>query len=385
MKHKRKLVSALILAAVAAFIYQDSAPLYSTSERYDGKSGRFLNTLPVQKVKAWIAVSSLVKLTFANSQSRPGKALPSVKPDWSLFTAAAAHSRFVWFGHSSLLMRVGEQNVLIDPLFGPSASSFSWMFTRFQAAPATLNALPEVDTILISHNHYDHLEESTMKYFITRQAHYIVPLGVGKQLQNWGVPADRITELDWYQDTTRQGVRYTAVPARHGSARSLFDTDKTLWAGWVIERLQNDEQQGEKIFYSGDSGYGTHFSEIGQRFNGFDIAFVENGQYDVKWPDNHMQPEQTVQAALDLQAKRFVPVHWGMFSIAFHGWNEPIKQSVPLARSKGLDVITPMLGQVFDQNSDSQDWWLDTELINTKLVDTEVINAKAIADSIQPQ
>ncbi len=349
-----------IVTMVTYTIYSDQYPDYPASDHYNSDSRKFYNDTALKKVNTWDRVTSVYQIMFANDKALPEAALPSIAPDWAEFTAPTALSRFIWFGHSSLMMRVGGQTILSDPQFGPSASSFSWLIKRFQPPAATLAELPAVNTVLISHNHYDHLEQASMEHFIPQQTHYIVPLGIGQHLRDWGVPADRIIELDWYQSTMRENVRYTAVPARHTSARSLFNQDKTLWAGWVIE------YNGEKIYYSGDTSYGSHFSEIGEYFNGIDIAFIENGQYDLMWSDFHLQPRQTVQAALDLRAKYLIPVHWGMFSLALHEWNDPVRRSVPLALSKKLAVITPKLGQIFDQNSINEEWWRDSAVETTQ-------------------
>lgn len=321
------------------------------SDHYDPATRRFYNAVPIGTISLKESLSIMYRMLTGARNTRPATLLPCVTPDWQAFTAPVQTSRFIWFGHASIMMRVAGQTLFTDPVFGASVSPMPGMFRRFQPAPAPRESLPEVNIVLISHNHFDHLEAATSRDFARRGSHFVVPLGVGRQLMRWGVPAQRITELDWYQHTQIQGVKYTAVPARHSTGRGLSDQDKSLWAGWVIEG------GGEKIYFSGDSGYGAHFAEIGRHFGGFDLAFIENGQYDLQWASHHMQPEETVMAAQDVRAKRMVPIHWGMFSLAFHTWNDPVKRSVPLARAQGLNVLTPLLGEVFTHDSKTLDWW----------------------------
>lgn len=321
------------------------------SDHYNPQTGRFYNAVPLATIPLKESLSIMYRMLKGARDTRPATLLPCVTPDWQAFGAPAQTSRFIWFGHSSIMMRVAGQTLFTDPVFGASVSPLPGMFRRFQPAPAPRKALPKVDVVLISHNHFDHLEAATSREFAQRGSHFVVPTGTARQLIRWGVPAHHITELDWYQHTWIEGVKYTAVPARHSTGRGLSDQDKTLWAGWVIEG------GGEKIYFSGDSGYGEHFAEIGRHFGGFDLAFIENGQYDLQWASHHMQPEETVMAAQDVRTKQLVPIHWGMFSLAFHTWNDPVKRSVPLARARGLNVLTPLLGEVFTCDSQTQDWW----------------------------
>ena len=181
--------------------------------------------------------------------------------------------------------------------------------------------------------------------------HFLVPLGMEVLLRRWGVKAENISAADWYQSHTVGGVTFTATPARHDSSRNLADHNRMLWAGWAVEG------GGQRFYFSGDSSYGSHFADIGRHFGGFDLAFMENGQYDRRWPDNHMFPEQTVQAAIDVGARRMMPIHWGAFSLAMHDWDEPVRRSIPLAIERGLPVLTPLIGQVFDADTKTGLWW----------------------------
>ncbi|UOP01314.1 MBL fold metallo-hydrolase [Kingella potus] len=211
--------------------------------------------------------------------------------------------------------------------------------------------MPTPDVVLVSHSHYDHLEKASIKALAARGSRFVVPLGLGVLLRKWGVPPQNITELDWWQSTETGGIRYTALPARHDSGRSLTDHNKSLWAGFAIEH------GGEKFYFHGDSAEGKHFDEIARRFRGFDIAFIENGQYNERWPDNHLFPAQTAALAAKLAPKRFMPIHWGAYPMALHTWNEPVLQSIPAARRLGVRPLTPLMGQVFDRDTATEDWF----------------------------
>lgn len=297
---------------------------------------------------------SVMKELFLNKATRsPQVKLPEVKPDIKEFLAQSDFLKFIWLGHSTLLLNMEGKIFLVDPVFGKSASPFDFMIPRFQPAAISLKQLPYIDAIIISHDHYDHLDKSTVKHFINKSTKFIVPLGVGQHLRDWGIDASRISELNWGDSTIQSGIKFTATPARHFSGRTFFDRNKTLWASWVIEGKE------DKVFYSGDSGYGNHFKEIGRRYGPFDVAFIENGQYNERWPDVHMQPEETLQALIDVDAKILVPVHWGMFDLALHHWTEPISRTHKIATAWDIPVFTPKLGEIVDTGNTpvAVPWW----------------------------
>jgi len=356
MKSFMKIVSFSMLSFFSAL--PGSAAVLAASDHYDPTHGvyfspglnREANGQSTDRPGLWQEAEIFWRLAFLNSSNTPPCNLPVQRPRWSTFLQNDGTDRFVWFGHSTILMHLSGQTVMIDPVFG-LASPFSWLFPRWQPSPASRASLPAIDTILISHNHFDHLEEDTARFFSNKKAHYVVPSGLAEQLTEWGVPADHITELDWYQTWEHEGIRYTTVPAQHISGRGLTDTNKTLWAGWVIETPE------KRYFYSGDTGYSRHFSEIRKRFGPFSLAFIENGQYDPKWADDHMSPAQTVQAAADAGAEAFVPVHWGAYAMAFHKWNDPVRDSTALAEQRNIKEITPVMGDVFTAASQGSHWW----------------------------
>jgi L-ascorbate metabolism protein UlaG (beta-lactamase superfamily) len=266
----------------------------------------------------------------------------------------AGSNHIIRLGHSSHLMKLRGKWWLIDPVFGPRASPVSWAGPkRFHAPPVALADVPPIEGLILSHDHYDHLDVPTIEALKDRVQRYFVPLGVGRRLQEWGVPADRIEELDWWDERKWGDVVVTAAPAQHFSGRTLWDRNKTLWASWALA------SGGERIFYSGDSGYFPGFKEIGARLAPIAIALMENGAYDSYWPMVHMAPEETVQAFQDLGARTLYLVHNSTFDLAFHGWREPLERVAALAQQRGIALATPEIGEVLTlgQPRENRRWW----------------------------
>lgn len=331
--------------------------MYPQSDHYHPQTQRFYNTPPTAAVRQPVrtALLWLLAMSVCNRRYRPRRPLPFLRPDWHQLLRDDGRNRFCWFGHSTLLLRLAGQTVLTDPVFCRHASPVWGMAKRFQAAPTPLQRLPEIDWIVYTHNHYDHLDTQTVRHFSRHKTRFLVPLGFSRHLLPCGIAAERIVELDWWQNHQSGSLTFTAVPARHDSSRSIGDHNRSLWAGWVFQAA------GEQIYFSGDSAYGHHFADIGRHFGGFDWVFIENGQYDRRWPDNHMQPQQSVQAAIDAGARRVVPIHWGMFALAMHAWDDPVRQSVPQWQARGVATFTPLIGEVFDETTPTRAWWLDCE------------------------
>jgi L-ascorbate metabolism protein UlaG (beta-lactamase superfamily) len=265
---------------------------------------------------------------------------------------AAVH--IVRLGHSSHLLKIRGRYWLIDPVFGQRASPFSFAGPkRFHAPPIALAELPPIEGLILSHDHYDHLDVETIEGLRERVQRYFVPLGVGARLQGMGVPAERIAEFDWWQSARHAELELTATPAQHFSGRTLWDRNRTLWASWVIAT------GGERIYYSGDSGYFPGFKQIGERFGGFDVALMENGAYDSYWPTVHMTPEETVQAFGDLRGKLLYVVHNSTFDLAFHTWRDPLERVAALADARGIALATPEIGEVLTLNRprENKRWW----------------------------
>ena len=250
-------------------------------------------------------------------------------------------NHLVRLGHSSHLLKLQGRYWLIDPVFSERASPFQWIGPRrFHPPPIALDQLPPIAGLILSHDHYDHLDVATIAYLAQRVQRYFVPLGVKARLVELGVPAERVSEFDWWQQAQFDGVELTATPAQHFSGRALNDRDSTLWASWVIQ------SGGQRIFYSGDSGYFKGFREIGERFGGFDLAMMENGAYDAYWPAVHMTPEQSVQAFEDLRGKVLFSVHNSTFDLAFHTWHDPLDRIADLSEARKITLATPVIGEV---------------------------------------
>jgi L-ascorbate metabolism protein UlaG (beta-lactamase superfamily) len=261
----------------------------------------------------------------------------------------------VRLGHSSHLLKLQGRYWLIDPVFGDRASPVGFAGPkRFHAPPLTLQQLPPIEGLILSHDHYDHLDVPTIEYLAGRVQRYFVPLGVRARLVEMGVPAERVQEFDWWQAGGHAGVRLTATPAQHFSGRTLLDRNRTLWASWVIE------SGDQRIYYSGDSGYFGGFKEIGERFGGFDLAMIENGAYDANWPAVHMTPEESVRAFRDLKAKVLYSVHNSTFDLAFHTWHDPLERLAALSAAGRIELATPEIGEVMTvgRRRDNKQWWV---------------------------
>jgi L-ascorbate metabolism protein UlaG (beta-lactamase superfamily) len=224
----------------------------------------------------------------------------------------------------------------------------------------TAEQLPAIDAVLISHDHYDHLDYQTICKLKGKVRRFYVPLGVGAHLRAWGVPANQLQEVSWGDSARLPGLTIISTPTRHFSGRGLTNRNSTFWSSWVLKAA------GQRIFYSGDGGYGSHFQSIGQQYGPFDLALMECGQYDRQWADIHMVPEQSVQAALDVQARVMLPVHWGAFSEAHHAWNEPVERATAEAKRRGLPMTTPELGQpvVLGNGPLPQQYWWRTPALS---------------------
>ena len=263
-------------------------------------------------------------------------------------------NHIIRLGHSSHMLKLRGKWWLIDPVFGSRASPLSWAGPRrFHAPPVALEDVPPIEGLVLSHDHYDHLDVPTIEALKDRVQRYFVPLGVGQRLRDWGVPADRIEEFDWWQAQRWGDVVVTATPAQHFSGRTPWDRNRTLWASWSLR------SGGERIYFSGDTGYFPGFKEIGERLGPFDIALMENGAYDGYWPTVHMTPEETVRAFQDLGARMLYLVHNSTFDMAFHPWREPLERVAAIAAERGIALATPEIGEVLTlgRPRENRRWW----------------------------
>lgn len=300
-------------------------------------------------VSYWDMIIAMVK---GNEQRTPKHTLPHLSPD---FTETAA-TKLIWFGHSSYYLQIDGVKILVDPVFSERTSPISFIGSKNYKGTDFIKVedFPVLDIVLITHDHYDHLDYPSILKLKDKTKLFITSLGLGAHLEYWGIPADKIIELAWGEDSVANGLKFTATPARHFTGRK-FKRNQTLWSAFVLQGAKH------KLYLGGDSGYDKHFKQIGEQFGPFDLAILECGQYNAYWPLIHMFPEQTVQAAKDLNAKVLLPVHWGKFTLAMHDWNEPAIRVVNQAKAENFKITTPLLGEavILDENYPSKEWWLD--------------------------
>ncbi len=266
----------------------------------------------------------------------------------------ASGLRVTWLGHSTLLLEIDGMRVLMDPVWGQRASPFTFMGPkRFFPPPLPLAELPSVDVVVISHDHYDHLDIETIRTLATRETRFFVPLGVGAHLLAWGVQRQRIVELDWWEADRAGPLTLTATPARHFSGRGLTDQGRTLWAGWAIHGPRH------RVYYSGDTALDDAMVDIGKRLGPFHLTMIEAGAYDALWSDVHLGPEQAVRAHQLVRGDVMLPVHWGLFDLALHGWTEPLERVLVAATLAGVRVTTPRPGEMVEPATAGPPtrWW----------------------------
>lgn len=355
----------LLLAglAIAGAIYLTSstfggtvsgARLVRAEQSPEWRDGHFENDVATRLIVGsgyWHAITAYFRDAEAR---RPGESLAVTAGEPSAF-AGADGGEVVWLGHSTVLLRMDSTVVLTDPVFDDAlAISMGLRQTaRFFPSPIRREELPVIDAVLISHDHFDHLEESTVRFFSGTGTKYIVPLGVGAHLEAWGMSESQITELDWGDSVRVGNVWLHCAPARHFSGRSPLSRNQTLWSSWVIAG------QSSRVFYSGDTGPGTHFAKIGEHYGPFALTLMQIGAYGDDWPDIHLTPEQAALAQQQLRGSRLLPMHWGTFDLALHPWAEPIERLQAAARKAGIGVITPRLGERVrtDRVGPQSSWW----------------------------
>lgn len=323
-----------------------------TSDHYS--NGQFKNISHTPQLTDGASFGKVLREFFFTKH--PGRTpplpLPSVKAD--LNQLPKDRDYLVWFGHSSYLLQLSRKTFLVDPVFSGHASPFPFTTRSFAGSDAyTVDDMPFIDFLLLTHDHYDHLDFNTVKKLKEKTGRVFTSLGTGIHLQHWGYNKENITELDWNESASpAPAFRIVATPARHFSGR-LFKRNQTLWLSFV---LQTPER---KIFIGGDSGYDFHFEDIGRRHGPFDLALLECGQYNRYWKHIHMMPEEVVAAAQELKAKRFMPVHWGKFALSTHAWDEPIRRVLAAAENQNIPVLHPRIGEVvfLDEEQMQERWW----------------------------
>lgn len=324
-------------------------------------NGAFVNPVGARSVPSGGLIKSLpANLRKEARQSRkPARPVP-IHPTTltDLATPAASGLRITWMGHSTVLAEIGGRRVLFDPVWGERCSPFAFAGPRrIHPTPVPLTALTGLDVVVISHDHYDHLDMSTITALISTDVVFAVPLGVGSHLEHWGVPPERLRELDWNESTDVAGLRLTATPARHFCGRGLRGRQQTLWASWAVT------DGTHRIYHSGDTGYFPGFADIGAEHGPFDATMIQIGAYSEFWPDIHMTPAEGIQAHLDLSggaaAGVMLPIHWATFNLAQHPWAEPGEGTVAAARAVGAQVATPRVGAPFEPADPppADPWW----------------------------
>ncbi len=316
-------------------------------------NGAFQNLTETKLLEKVSMISIVWQFINKPKNTVPPKILPAIKTD--LKTLHDDKPVIVWFGHSSYLIKVNGKHILVDPVFSGHASPFSFTTKSFGGTDIYgVEDMPDIDLLIISHDHYDHLDYKTICGLESKTKLICTSLGVGSHLEYWGINKNKILEFDWWDNhQVTDDIKLIAVPARHFSGRS-FVRNKTLWSSFILKTDQYS------IFIGADSGYGNHFKIIGKKYGPFDLAILECGQYNLAWHDIHMLPEETVQACIDLNAKVLMPVHWGKFSISLHPWDEPAKLVTAKGKESNLKVTTPMIGEpvVVGNNYPNKHWWV---------------------------
>lgn len=359
---------AVILGASVAFVScspqfggsptRDQRATYARSGHYSAEDEEFRNQIATQVMTGGSTAGAAWRFLFTRVPHRdPPGPLPMQRLDSATIAShPTTLTRVTWFGHSASLVEIAGQNILLDPMLSIKMGPLAWVTPRRYnpQVPITAEHLPAIDAVLISHDHYDHLDYETIRRLQAKVGHFYVPLGVGAHLLAWGVPATKISELDWGDSASLPGVTIISTPARHFSGRGLLNRNSTSWSSWVLKSA------AARVFYSGDGGYGPHFQAIGAQHGPFDLALVECGQYDQQWAQIHMMPEQSVRAARDVRARVMLPVHWGAFTEALHPWNEPVARAVAEAARLHQPITTPRLGESVTLDGGplpAEPWW----------------------------
>ncbi len=316
----------------------------------------FINQIETKMTMNFDSIVKLIPEYFSPVAGRePSSPPPVIKVDPAKISRHK-NTRLTWFGHSAVLLEIAGKTVFLDPMLGDVPSPVSWLGKpRYNPElPIAIDNLPYLDAVLISHDHYDHLDYGTLDKIRDIVGKFYVPLGVAAHLRSWDIPEEQIVEMNWWDERKHEDLDITFTPARHFSGRGLTDRSSTLWGSWVVK---SDSSQ---IYFSGDSGYGPHFKEIGEKFGEFDLAMIECGQYNERWQAIHMMPEESAQAAKDLGAKHIMPIHWGAFTLSLHAWTDPVDRVINAAEKLNIPVTTPIIGEFIELSSDTlphSTWW----------------------------
>ncbi|NMD71249.1 hypothetical protein HHO41_13160 [Bacillus sp. DNRA2] len=351
------LVITIFLKLHPVFGGTSSKEQHDVYKKYDHYvDGKFVNQVPTSMARSFSDNVSMLKEFISGRQDRtPTKQIPVSEINWNKINSK--EDSVTWLGHSAFLVNIDHKKILVDPMLGPIASPVSFIGSKRYTGSLlhVIDEMPTIDAVLITHDHYDHLDHPSIKMLKSKVNQFFVPLGVGAHLIRWGVDGGKITELDWWDETIFQGLTMALTPSKHFSGRGISNRNSTLWGGWVILG------KNTRFYTSGDGGYGDHFKDIGKKYGPFDITLMEGGQYDRRWSWVHMTPEEAVQAHLDVCGKKMMLIHWGGFTLAYHGWTEPIERALIAAKEKEVNLIAPKIGETTQLGSDIQIsnsfWW----------------------------
>jgi L-ascorbate metabolism protein UlaG (beta-lactamase superfamily) len=350
----------LIVLAVTVFMYTapqigqkpEGSDLARVSKSTNYQDQEFINLTTTETASFGELMGTLPEF-IRSKNGKPNKPL-QVRFGQNQQAALDSLCYVTWYGHSAFQLEMEGKRILIDPMFGASPSPIPFGTKRFDyEKPIPVDDIQDIDAVILSHDHYDHLDYPTILALKDKVKHFFVPLGVGSHLKKWGVPPERITELDWWQRAELDGIELIACPARHFSGRGFSDRNATQWSSWVIKSSYHN------LYFSGDSGYGAHFKEIGEKYGPFKLAMMECGQYNEAWEAIHMMPEQSVQAGLDVNAELVMPIHWAAFKLSIHEWTDPIIRFRNESERMRLPIISPVIGERFclGQNYPREVWW----------------------------
>lgn len=320
--------------------------------------GKFSNLVPTTMDMDFGKAIRMLPEFFKNDPSRtPSFDIPIINRDSLELVVDSLPTRLIWFGHSAFLLQLDGKNILIDPMLGevPAPNPLLGKKRFFKNLPIEIEKLPQIDLIIISHDHYDHLDYESIQKLKSKTKEFYVPLGVGAHFERWGVPTAQIHEMKWWDEVQVGSIKLAFAPSRHFSGRGPANRFSTLWGSWIIKGNQDN------IYFSGDGGYGPHFKEIGEKYGPFDFAMMECGQYNENWKEIHMMPEQTAQAGKDVNAKVFMPIHWGAFTLAMHSWTDPVERVIARATEIDQAIFVPKIGEFInlkDSLKTKGEWWV---------------------------
>ena len=356
--------SIVIFVSITILLFINMSPQFGANPT--SKEKRYFNTFPNYQKGEFKSLEQTPVMTgdvsawefFKNVENKNPKTdiIPKKIDYFSFKDLNNEDYKISWLGHSAFIINLNHKIILLDPMLGSHAAPLP--LPNLKRYNSTLPIDPElienIDLVIISHDHYDHLDYYTIKKIKNNVKTFLVPHGVGNHLRSWGIDVDSIVELNWNQNFTIDGIEFVCLPARHFSGRGPLNRNSTLWSSWAIK------SSNLKIYFSGDSGYGTHFKKIGEDHGPFDISLIDCGQYNKAWKYSHMFPHEAVKAARDLKTEFFIPIHWGAFTLAMHSWDEPVVESIRWSKETGLKCLTPEIGDQLSKerlNEQFTEWW----------------------------